>query len=84
MQGKRVELVEQEGGFQCLAPGEYGKWKDGTWYAETPNGYTANLARHKVTEHEDGTISVTPSILVSDDKADLWHGYLTQGVWSEC
>lgn len=84
MQGKRVELVEQEGGFQSLAAGEYGKWKDGTWYAETPNGHTANLARHNVIEHDDGTITVTPSILVSDNKRDLWHGYLTRGVWREC
>jgi len=84
MQGKRVDLIEQPGGFQLLKPGEYGKWKDGTWYAETPNGHTANLCKHKVTEHEDGTISVTPSILVSYHTVPEWHGYLTRGIWSEC
>jgi hypothetical protein len=84
MQGKRVELIEQEGGFQLLEAGEYGKWKNGTWYAETPNGHGANLCRHQVTEHHDGTISVTPSILVGDNKGPLWHGYLTRGVWKEC
>jgi len=84
MQGKRVELVERPGGFQALLPGEYGKWKDGTWYAETPNGHGANLSRHDVTEHEDGTISVYPSILVSNNTGPLWHGYLTRGIWREC
>ena len=84
MIGKRVELIEQQGGFQLLAPGEYGKWKDGTWYAETPNGHGACLARHNVTEHEDGTITVSPSILVSNNDGELWHGYLTRGEWKEC
>jgi hypothetical protein len=63
---------------------EYGKWKDGTWFASTPNGHGAALARHDITEHEDGTISVTPSILVSNNDGQLWHGYLTRGVWNEC
>lgn len=85
MQGKRVELVPQPGGFQLLKPGEYGQWTDGTWYAHTPNDHGANLSHHDVVEHEDGTISVTPSILVSNTHDDqLWHGYLTHGVWHEC
>lgn len=85
MQGKRVELIEQPGGFQLLNPGEYGKWNDGTWYACTPNGHGANLARHEVVEHEDGTITVTPSILVTRHRDEpVWHGYLTKGEWREC
>jgi len=84
MEGKRVELIPQPGGFQLLEPGEYGKWTDGTWSACTPNDHGANLGRHDVTEHEDGTISVTPSILVSNNDGPLWHGYLTRGVWREC
>ena len=85
MQGKRVELIPQPGGFQLLNPGEYGKWTDGTWSACTPNGHGANLSHHDVVEHEDGTITVTPSILVSNNKdGALWHGYLTRGVWREC
>lgn len=35
---------------------------------------------HEVTEHEDGTISVYPSILC---RACGWHGYLERGVWRE-
>lgn len=84
MQGKRVELIPQPGGYQLLNPGEYGKWTDGKWNACTPNGHGANLGAHDVTEHEDGTITVTPSILVSNRDGPLWHGYLTRGVWREC
>lgn len=34
-------------------------------------------------EHEDGTISVFPSIEQHEipDHADYWHGHLTRGVW---
>lgn len=84
MIGRRVVLVPQEGGFQLLNAGEYGRWTDGTWYAETPNGHGANLGAHQVLEHEDGTITVSPSILVSDCDGPVWHGYLERGVWREC
>ena len=86
-QGKRVELVAQHGGFQLLQPGEYGKWTDGAWYACTPNNEECNLGSHKVVEHEDGTISVSPSIAVSMSRdhgktfEQLWHGFLKRGVW---
>jgi hypothetical protein len=89
--GRRVEW-----GAQLLEPGEYSKLPEGMWYACSPNGHTANLERHTVVEHEDGTITVSPSILirghqiseegvrVSDDICDLWHGYLERGVWRSC
>lgn len=56
----------------------------GSWLCITPNGAFGNLARHDVTEHEDGTITVSPSILVYQ-AGDLpgWHGYLERGVWRE-
>lgn len=64
-------------------PGDYGKIGD-TWYAMTPNGLLGNLTEHEVTEHEDGTITVSPSILVTlDYKGQQWHGYLHHGVWNE-
>lgn len=84
MIGKRVELIPQPGGFQRLEAGEYGKWADGTWYACTPNDQGANLGSHQVTEHEGGTITVSPSIGVSESPGGapyLWHGYLERGVW---
>jgi hypothetical protein len=38
-----------------------------------------------VVEHEDGTITVSPSILVSTSRdgkpLEVWHGFLERGVW---
>lgn len=67
-------------------PGDYWESHEGWWYAITPNGLYANLKGHAVTEHEDKTISVTPSIRVRGHDAAglkdvLWHGYLERGVW---
>lgn len=67
-------------------PGDYGRWR-GIWFCKTPNGHLGNLTAHDVTEHEDGTITVSPSILVSrrdtETRSDveLWHGYLKRGQW---
>ena len=68
-------------------PGCY--WRhEGIWYCEPPSptqGATrliGNLAAHDVVEHEDGTITVTPSILIRSSRQ--WHGYLTRGIWQEC
>lgn len=68
-----------------LLPGEYGKWnKDGHWYAVPPGtDLTANLSAHSIIEHENGAITVSPSILVGDGQAS-WHGYLRNGIFEEC
>lgn len=59
-----------------LEPGEYAKYPDGTWYACTPNDMLANLKAHQVTEHEDGTISVQPSILTTRTKSGESEPYM--------
>lgn len=80
MQGNRIDAQDNP----RLFPGEYGIFSDGAWYACTPNGHAASLRNHTVTEHEDGTITVSPSILVSTAQGDpLWHGYLENGIWRE-
>ena len=73
-----------------LAVGDY--WYDtGSWHvacALWPDGDVshitdfaiANLAAHTVVEHEDGTITVSPSILVSSPHRGQWHGFLERGV----
>ncbi len=61
-----------------------------------PNGAQANLPVFDgpapggpiwgLTEHDDGTITLSPSILLSaSPPVDLvgWHGYLERGVWRE-
>ena len=81
--GNRKDLNDYSG----LKPGEYGKdSRDGNWYACTPNGMFGSLTGHDVTENEDGTITVSPSILVTYDGTnghEEWHGYLERGVWRE-
>jgi hypothetical protein len=80
MQGKRIYPDNVVNSF---LPGEYGKIGD-TWFACTPDGRLGDLSNHEVTEHEDGTITVSPSILVSaGGKLGEWHGYLEHGVWRE-
>lgn len=87
MQGTRRDLQDDT---IFPMPGEYGKGHDGKWYGCPPvnvdaNGFplTANLSRHDVEEHSDGTISVYPSILVRQNTEREWHGYLRRGIWSE-
>lgn len=62
-------------------------WRDphGKWMAMTPNGMLAGLGLHRVTEHEDGTITVCPSIATRQPGMALsFHGYLENGAWREC
>lgn len=86
MQGKRVLIITDP---IHLKPGEYGKWRD-NWFVCTPRGNTGNVSGHKIEEHEDGSITVSPSILIrtSSDGGktwiDEWHGYLEKGIWREC
>lgn len=84
MQGKRVEFTGA-----LLRPGEYAMSPDGVWFCQAPRqtadgfGFTGNLAAHDVTEHEDGTITVSPSIKITRHDG-VWHGYLERGIWREC
>jgi hypothetical protein len=81
MNGRRVRDLEPH----QFEPGDYGRWeRGGGWYARTPNGETANLTAHDVVEHEDGTVTVSPSIRVSIPTKELWHGFLERGVWRGC
>ena len=79
MQGKRLSDGEQLP--SAIQPGDYWKHAQG-WYGVTPNGELGNFRNHEVTEHEDGTITVSPSILVTG--GNTWHGYLEKGVWRSC
>jgi hypothetical protein len=69
-----------------LHPREYTFWH-GDLYARVPYSdhhirMTANLSGHEVTKHDDGTITVSPSILVTDGAAGhSWHGFLERGIW---
>ncbi len=72
-------------------PGEY-CYYEGKLYGCSPNGLLACMSKHKIEQHDDRTISVTPSILVKRGTKDYsmgeyyarWHGHLTRGEWIEC
>lgn len=81
MIGKRRDFEDGE----LLESGEYGKYSaDNVWYGVPPNtDLLARLANHDIVEHEDGTITVSPSILCTGYYGKQWHGYLERGVWRE-
>lgn len=61
--------------------------QDEVWYLYFPKCGLGNLAAHEVTEHEDGTITVSPSIRMQghqDGQPYEIHGYLEKGVWRDC
>jgi hypothetical protein len=82
MQGKRHDLAEDE---YTLSPGEYGKSPDGKWFCHVPAGgfHVGSLGKHAVTEHEDGSITVSPSIVCDAQNGKTWHGWLERGIWRE-
>lgn len=84
MQGRRIDLTEEEP--VLIEPGDYGKDQSGHWFCKVPaTGFgMAGLGLHQIVEHEDGTITVSPSILATGHFGKQWHGYLEHGVWREC
>lgn len=77
-----------------LDPGEYCYLaRYNLWLACSPNGHMCTLGRghppdvkgstHSIVEHEDGSITVSPSILISNpQQGELYHGWLERGVWT--
>lgn len=67
-------------------------WKGSTdgrecWFLYIPGCGVGNLLNHSVVENKDGTITVSPSILVTGHKngeATQVHGYLENGNWRNC
>ena len=82
MQGRRIESPFAANGAK---PGDYYLYPEHGWCGVAPNGNPVGLRNHAVTEHEDGTISVAPSILAyANVEHPEWHGHLEHGVWREC
>lgn len=83
MIGKRVDKEPH-----LLLPGEYTFWeRGGGWYACTPCGNLANLTGHKASVETDGSLTISPSIMVwanrNGGKIELFHGWLEKGVWRD-
>lgn len=65
-----------------LEAGDY-TVRAGTAWVCLPTGVgPANLRTWELVEHDDGTITVSPSIQDSSAPGG-WHGYLEAGVWRE-
>lgn len=84
IQGKRKDIPT--GQIHLLETGDYGKDENGIWYCYPPveGSGPGCLQRHTVIEHEDGTITVTPSILITGSPERSYHGWLTNGIWLSC
>jgi hypothetical protein len=84
MQGRRRDDNHPT---HTLEVGDYSKqtWTgQTTWAFRDPDGHIGQLCPgHQVTEHDDGTITVSPSI-ACDNGISKWHGFLERGVWREC
>jgi hypothetical protein len=84
---KGVRLLDGEIEANPFQPGAYGRIQIGAdnirwiWACTTPNNHFGRLDGHDVVEHDDGTITVSPSILISNENEELWHGYLEHGIW---
>lgn len=84
MKATRVEHIGELWGDDGIDGGYCPAMADGkrTWMVRTPNGHLGNLGNHDVTENPDGTITVSPSILVSNHTGELYHGFLRAGEWT--
>ncbi len=71
-----------ENGHLLLGSGDYGQDADGVWCIRPPGCHMGPLiSGHKITEHEDGTITVSPSIECDWRDGPNWHGFLERGEW---
>ena len=82
-------------GILRLGDGEYGfDSRDQKWYVRPPGQHMGSIPEHKIEEHSNNTITVTPSILLREPTGefdtkgnpilrDVWHGHLIQGEWKE-
>ena len=68
----------------------FGKDRDGLWWFKHPHTHGGVISKHQVVEHEDRTITVSPSILQTKRGAmggfngATIHGYLERGIWRDC
>lgn len=59
----------------------------GRWWVTVPTARQAVPLSdaHTVVEHDDGTITVSPSLVYSTpDRPDYWHGWLRAGKFEAC
>lgn len=77
----RAEMVVAPGSYMKVLREDGGTW---CWYLRSPAGDVCTIgwqfgAAHQIVEHDDGTISVSPSIVFPNGG---YHGFLRHGIWS--
>lgn len=78
---RRVQL-DPDREWSKFEEGDYNKNLLGTWWFRPPGGQMGHLDGWTITEHEDGTITVSPSILeYNNDRSVRCHGFLEHGMW---
>jgi len=80
-QGHRLYPTDKDKIFETMKLIDYFKLSSGEFIICTPNNLIASIRNHTVIEHENGTISVSPSILING--TGTWHGFLEKGIWRE-
>jgi hypothetical protein len=77
--GRRRVLVAPLGAYMKVLGPEGEVW---AWYIRDPTGDVSSIRfeHHTVEEHADGTITVSPSIVVTH--GNRWHGWLRAGEWT--
>ncbi len=81
---KLTRVYPDAEGRLSMAEGQYGRAEDGEWMLRLPGRHTASLRDHGVVEHEDGTITVSPSIVYDEPPLPQIHGFLKRGEWRDC
>jgi hypothetical protein len=85
MQGRQVEYrpgfpgAWAQPGDYCKVPRGLDPREDGCWYAMDPTGGIGTIlpSIHRIVENDDGTISLSPSLVMPGG----WHGFLERGLW---
>lgn len=77
---EQEKFMDRDGDYS----GPWPKSKEGLWLLRASNGDWASgsSSSHTIEEHEDGTVSFTPSIKFNTGQR--WHGYLKRGEWTSC
>lgn len=86
MEQKGRRVYPNDKGELFLAEGDYGfDSRIGKWECRPPGCHAGTLSQHEVVVNPDGTITVSPSIVLEDvdEKGEkkTWHGWLQEGVW---
>lgn len=59
---------------------------DKEWWLYLPQCGTGRLSKHSIIEHDDGTITVNPSIVMEGHDNGVKtakHGFLEKGIWRD-